>query len=463
MNVPCTSGEREFAAVLKNVTPDGLGIETDEPLRKGQQLCVDGLPCQVRWSRKVPQQTRRHAGLLLLTGPELLARSWLSRLFATLQELSQDRRPDIGVEPAEAPALRPELAVVRSEKEVEPSALSPLPRSFDAASDSETTPDATATLSVLELHAGPALEELPAADVEAALAAESEVAPTLAKSDLPQAEVDSEVESGPGDQQQAEVDPSFLVLLAEAQRLTHNSQGLLGRALKGFRSFAFEDKASLLERRRIARIHQAVTLVGWIGKEQFEATALDLTPAGLGLKTSHRLYRGQAVQLRSAEFEGSAVAATVCYARPVESMSRVGLALRARLDGSWLATALQQLGFQGGHLERSRHFVRVETRLPVEVRTVQGDYVTSYFLDIGQGGAMLLSSGNWPPGESLRLVLGPMAGLPVVYLSATVLHQQPAEDDQWMMRLRFLDMPPTHAQRLNQYLKALLAAKGRRL
>ena len=74
------------------------------------------------------------------------------------------------------------------------------------------------------------------------------------------------------------------------------------------------------------------------------------------------------------------------------------------------------------------------------------------FLDLGRGGALLQSSSPWRSGDQVRLVVGPLGNLPLLYLQGLVLNCRPDEDEQWLVSVRFLEQN----RQLDHYILALL-------
>jgi hypothetical protein len=407
---------RRFGAVVKNIGANGFGLETDQLLKKGQDLVVEGLPCRVKWTRRLPNQQRRVAGLQLLAEPAFLAESWMANIIRTLVDLENQQASGselVAEPPCPEPGIEGEKpAVVVEEPDV------------------------------------PEVEDV-VAQVEEVVAAAERLLPPMARPSV-LAEASPAEESLDG----------FGELLRESQLLSVSPSSFLSRAMRELRAFAFQDKASVVERRRVGRLSGGdVHLTCQVGKDTLPGWLLDLSPTGAGLRSVRALARGGRVTLEAAG--GSAVDGTVRYCRRAGANFRVGVALSGTpLDGTWVYELLRELGFARRHLaQQGRQFVRVAAALPVEVRSWKGDFVLSQFDDLSRGGAQLRSSSGWAPGENLRLVLGPIGTLPVIYFTATVLHQRQV-DDGWLMRLRFDDLDAGQIGKLDKYIVALLEARS---
>jgi len=71
---------------------------------------------------------------------------------------------------------------------------------------------------------------------------------------------------------------------------------------------------------------------------------------------------------------------------------------------------------------------------------------------------MLRSQQSWEVGEVLRLILGPIGFLPVLFLRAVVLNQRP-EGDSWLVHLSFIDLDGTNLARIDRYVRTILSQK----
>ncbi len=240
-------------------------------------------------------------------------------------------------------------------------------------------------------------------------------------------------------------------LLSDAQnRLTDKPQPLFNKILKGFREFAFEDKASVEERRRVSRLTCLY--------ETSQGEVLDLSPAGLGLVASRKHARGSSLQIappaQYADF--TPVDGIVRFCRPFRDRFRVGLEFKGSLQPTWANPALRELGFAPTHLDQKRRYVRAQTSLPIEVRDWRGEFELATLLDLSRGGTLLRTAKSWEIGEALRLILGPIGYLPTLFLSGVVLHQRP-DPDGWLVNLSFIDAGGTNLSRLDLYIKTILS------
>ena len=249
-------------------------------------------------------------------------------------------------------------------------------------------------------------------------------------------------------------------LLIDAQVRIAQPTPLLSRMLRGLRSFAVEDGVSLVERRRIRRMRCHYEVTCNVGGQSFEALAIDVSPAGIGLDTAFTFRKGAVFSVQAPaipEFAG--LAPMVGKVRHTRSLRhRVGLILeRTDLLHSWIGMALRSLGFSRAHLEEKRRYGRARTYLAVEARGWRGDFVQGFFLDLGRGGALLQSPQSFVREEQVRLVVGPLGPLPLLYLPGLVVNQRRDPDSQgWLVSVRFLELTKRRMYQLDQYILALL-------
>lgn len=404
-NVPvhCELNGEGFDGALKDVSPRGMRLELSRRLARNEILLISRPGVELKPVKAIVRWCRRHAHRdVLLAGLEVemsaddLQLSWAQPILATFDFLHP-----VAIE------LIPEPVPLQLGEAVEP------------ATPTIVQEPAPEPLTVPELiHA----EEI----------------------SIPQ-----EVEEGPSPEQ-------WNALLTDAQaRLVNRPQPLFNKILKGFREFAFEDKASVEERRRVLRL---TCLYETSLDRGSSAEVLDLSPAGLGLVTNRKLARGATLQVsppaQYADF--ATVEGVIRFCRPFRDRFRLGLEFRGSLLPSWANPALRDLGFMPTHLDQKRRYVRAQTSLPIEVRDWRGDFELATLLDLSRGGTLLRTTRSWEIGEALRLILGPIGYLPTLFLSAVVLHQRP-DPDGWLVNLSFIDAGGTNLSRLDLYIKTILS------
>lgn len=403
-NVPvrCELNGEGFDAALKDVSPRGMRIELARRLARNEVLIisrpgVDLKPVQaiVRWCRRHAHRDVLLAGLEVEMTAQDIEGSWAQPILATFDFLHP-----VAIE------LIPEPVPLQLGEATEPAQTIVQ----EPVQEVMTVPEvihAEEISSPLELDPGPSPEE-------------------------------------------------WNSLLSDAQtRLVDKPQPLFNKILKGFREFAFEDKASVEERRRVLRLTCLYeTNLGRGGS----AEILDLSPAGLGLVTNRKLSRGASVQVAppAAYADFAPIEAIVRFCRPFRDRFRIGLEFRGSLIPTWANPALRDLGFMPTHLDQKRRYVRAQTSLPVEVRDWRGEFELATLLDLSRGGTLLHTTKSWEIGEALRLILGPIGYLPTLFLSGVVLHQRP-DPDGWLVNLSFIDAGGTNLSRLDLYIKTILS------
>lgn len=402
-NVPvhCELNGESFDGALKDVSPRGMRLELGRRLARNETLKISRPGVELKPVLAVVRWCRRHAHReVLLAGLEVemsaneLQGSWAQPILATFDFLHP-----VAIE------LIPEPMPLQLHEAPEPPtpvAFRPVVEALTVPQIIQVEPSEPAQISPLELEIRPHPEE-------------------------------------------------WNALLADAQqRLISQRQPLFNKILKGFREFAFEDKASVEERRRVLRL--TCLYQAQLGE------VLDLSPAGLGMVSNRKLSRGALMQISApAQYsEFAPVDGTVRFCRPFRDRFRLGLEFRGSLIPTWANPALRDLGFSPTHLDQKRRYVRAQTSLPIEVRDWRGDFELATLLDLSRGGTLLRSSKSWEIGEALRLILGPIGYLPTLFLSAVVLHQRP-DPDGWLVNLSFIDAGGTNLSRLDLYIKTILS------
>jgi len=418
-NVPvrCELSGESFEGSLKDVSPRGMRLELGRRLNKGDVIWIhrpsvslEPVQALVRWCRRHAHRQVVLAGLELQMSDSDVSRSWAQPILSTFEFLHP-----LAIELIPAPTPL-DLNEVVLEPQTEPAAKSE-PEVVDATTREEPPPE-----------------------VHKFMPEDSD----LSVPDVLHMEVEPVVSPEVWDQ-----------LLSDAQqRLNHKPQKLFNKLLKGFREFAFEDTASVEERRRCLRLtcHYEVNLPA-VG----QAIVLDLSAAGMGFLTERKQSRGSALVIDPPpQYAGlGSLQSQVRYCRPFRDRFRVGIEFRGSLLPTWASPALKELGFNANHLDQKRRYVRAQTALPVEVRDWRGEYEVATLLDLSRGGTLLRTSKSWEIGEALRLILGPIGYLPTLFLSAVVLHQRP-DPEGWLVNLSFIDAGGTNLARLDLYIKTIL-------
>ncbi|MBX3170342.1 MAG: PilZ domain-containing protein [Candidatus Eremiobacteraeota bacterium] len=398
-NVPirCELNGESFDGALKDVSPRGMRLELARRLARNEVLTISrpGValkPVQaiVRWCRRHAHRDVLLAGLEVEMSAQDLEASWAQPILATFDFLHP-----VAIE------LIPEPVPLQLEEASEPAAPTVV---------QEPPPEPMTVPEIIHAEeietSGPSVEE-------------------------------------------------WNALLTQAQaRLVDRPQPLFNKILKGFREFAFEDKASVEERRRVLRL----TCLYETNLGRHSAEILDLSPAGLGLLTNRKLSRGTSLQVAApaAYADFAPVDGLVRFCRPFRDRFRIGLEYRGSLIPTWANPALKDLGFMPAHLDQKRRYVRAQTSLPVEVRDWRGEFELATLLDLSRGGTLLRTTKSWEIGEALRLILGPIGYLPTLFLSGVVLHQRP-DPDGWLVNLSFIDAGGTNLSRLDLYIKTILS------
>jgi len=407
VGVVCQNHVGAFEGRLKDVSRTGLRLELPERLSKGDSLHIARPGVQLEAVRAVVRWCRRHArreiflvGLEVDMPPADLSSSWIHPILSTFDFLHPlDVDLAIPLQPFQEPVVEEPAPAAEPEPVPEPEALpQAVPEVVEARQiPTPLTPDRT----------------------------------------------------------------GWSDFLQQAQRQLQGAP-LLKKIIRGFRDFAFEDAPSVEERRRIQRLtcHYPLTLSS--SGSPLPVTVMDLSAAGAALISSRRFAKGSIIMLGQPQLPNmektQALQATVRYCRGLRERFRVGVEFRGNLVDSWVGEALLELGFDSSHMEQKRRYVRAQTQLPIEIRTWDGEFLVGTLLDLSRGGALLNTTKAWGVGEALRLILGPVGFLPVLFLSAVVLHQRP-DQDGWLLNVSFIDASGTNQSRLDQYIKTILAQR----
>jgi hypothetical protein len=433
--------------VVSNISLAGLRLEVGSRLVKGEILelqfrdpALRSVACQVQWCRRLPKKETLLAGVSFTATLAQLRGTWLIEALEALDTIGayyQGLAPPI-VQPPLSEAFSsepaPEIVV---EVEATASLEEPTSELLTESQVAEIADACRLSLSASE-HPGAETGELSSANKYTAFQEVSHLVAPPAR------------------------DEAWAQLLHDAQLRLKQASPLLTRVLSGLRAFAVEDGVSLVERRRIRRMRCQYEVVCHLGAQSFRALVVDLSPAGLGLETAFTFRKGTVFSVLAPELpEFSGFAPMVGKVRHVKLLQhRVGLVLEPTdLLRSWVGISLRTLGFSRAHLEEKRRFVRARTYLAVEARGWGGDFVKGFFLDLGRGGALLQSPQAFQREEQVRLVVGPLGPLPLLYLPGLVVNQRRDPDSAgWLVSVRFLELTKRRMSQLDQYILALLTS-----
>lgn len=207
----------------------------------------------------------------------------------------------------------------------------------------------------------------------------------------------------------------------------------------------------LEERRTVARLEcdfQVVVLLP--GDRALGAHVTDISLFGMSLELHEELAPGTRVRLLLAHDDSlEEVACKVRGCRPGPKGFECGLVYHQdaeRLSRSWVCTLLRELGYDIGHLQQRRAFIRVKTDLPAQIEAGDGMF-EGRVIDLGVGGALLKCEQELPDHEEVRLLLDATAGDPLA-LEAHPLHHR----DEGLHSLQFPRPDRRQYERLGGYI-----------
>lgn len=247
---------------------------------------------------------------------------------------------------------------------------------------------------------------------------------------------------------------------------------MLSRFLSAIRGFFLPKKALLQnpsERRQLVRVRCRIpvqlklnerTLTGWI---------VDMGVQGIRLRTGEPVKAGSVLPVRATVSQQSAqswVNCRVAWSRPSDGGKYFLAGARfnetgANLRRTWVHRLLRELGLNENSLRERREFLRVQSRVPVRLRSLK-DSVTGIIevesLNLGVAGLLVLSRQPLYAGERYECWIGPWGKLPEVGpIPAEVLSCRPdPAGAASQVPMRFLELEEDSVRDLGRYVLAFL-------
>lgn len=241
-----------------------------------------------------------------------------------------------------------------------------------------------------------------------------------------------------------------------------------GSFLKKILSFG-KSQVDTHERRRFGRLAVGEAIKCATEETgQIDAELVELSLGGMRLKSPKELRKRTGIAINPPEdsvfSEWAPVMCQVVWCRRPADADHclVGLCYHGTAEAlvdSWVAALLSSLGF-GNTLAQRREHVRAEAEIPVVL--ARGHLRSQgVILNLGLGGALLVTDSAFPKDKEVELTLGPMGSLPVGHFRAEVLScraENTGEEDEenFLHGLRFLDMPPENHRLLTDYVLEVL-------
>jgi c-di-GMP-binding flagellar brake protein YcgR len=222
------------------------------------------------------------------------------------------------------------------------------------------------------------------------------------------------------------------------------------------------------ERRRLIRLRCDYKVQCVVDQEQFEANILDMGLNGMRLRMNHKLKPGSNVFVyhptRSDRVENEYVLCMVCWSRKRRDSEELETGLQyadtpGNMRRSWVKFLLKELGFDERAIYTRRKSIRAEASMNGLLTGDDGRELEGTVLNLGAGGALFESEDIFPPSSKIKLRVGPMGSLRVLWLPGIVLHSKRShEEEPYLTSVRFEDLKAGQVRQLGQYVLHLLKA-----
>lgn len=221
------------------------------------------------------------------------------------------------------------------------------------------------------------------------------------------------------------------------------------------------------ERRRLIRLRCSYLVQCVVEQQQFEAEILDMGLNGMRLRMSHKLKPGSNVFVyhptRSDRVENEYVLCLVRWSRKRRDSDELETGLQyadtpGNMRRSWVKFLLKELGFDERAIYTRRKSIRADSRITGVLQSEDGRQCEGTVLNLGAGGALFESEASFPASTRVKLKVGPMAGLPSVWLPGIVLHSKNHEGEPYSTSIRFEDLKAGQVRTLGSYVLHLLKA-----
>ena len=224
------------------------------------------------------------------------------------------------------------------------------------------------------------------------------------------------------------------------------------------------------ERRRLIRLRCDYKVQCVVEQQQFEAHILDMGLNGMRLRMAHRLKPGSNVFVyhpsRSERVENEYVLCLVRWSRKRRDSEELETGLQyadtpGNMRRSWVKFLLKELGFDERAIYTRRKSIRAASSMPGLLTTVDGGReVEGTVLNLGAGGALLESASTFAPASKVKLRVGPLGPLRMLWLPGIVVHsKQPQSEGPHLTSIRFEDLKAGQVRQLGQYVLNLLKSE----
>ncbi len=236
---------------------------------------------------------------------------------------------------------------------------------------------------------------------------------------------------------------------------------MLGGFLEGLRGLVLSQSVPSSERRATPRLrcYYPVSCAAVASQQVMSARVTEMSRQGMRMEASEPYKRGTSVNVTyTSPHPQATVRCKVRWSRRRASGSHwMGVTYEEPPDASWVGYVLRELGFEDSDVFQKRRTIRLPAELQAEVRSPQGDVLSSgVVINLGVGGALVEMPRSVPGDREIVLsLLGPAVDLP-----AWVLRVRPSPDrkSSYLAHIRFQEMTKAQTRHLGQHLISLLRA-----
>lgn len=236
---------------------------------------------------------------------------------------------------------------------------------------------------------------------------------------------------------------------------------MLGGFLEGLRGLVLSQSLPTSERRVTPRLrcYYPVSCASAASQQARSARVTEMSRQGMRMEIAEPYKRGSSVNVTyTSPHPQATVRCKVRWTRKRASGNHwMGVTYEDAPDASWVGYVLQELGFEDSDVFCKRRNIRLPAELQAEVRTPQGEMLSSgVVINLGVGGALVEMQRSLSGDREIVLALR----APDVALPAWLLRVRPSPDrkSSHLGHIRFQEMTKAQTRHLGQHLISLLRA-----
>lgn len=230
-----------------------------------------------------------------------------------------------------------------------------------------------------------------------------------------------------------------------------------------FRSL-FPKSVSYDQKRQTQRISCRYAVLCEMDKSAFNATVVDIGSRGLRMAVPRKLKAGTRLNVSYArkDLVGKSINFEVrwCRLKRFTSIIEVGGVYTSRLEGTWVESALNEMGLTELTAERRKSVrapISEDFTLQVQIDTTLPGRVEN----LGIGGVCVVLGHPLGSGAILELLIGPYYHLKALKVKAQVVHQLSTPfPDTWSYGLAFHQLTAAQRTLLSSYVEQILKARA---